>query len=80
MVIVKKFQGSTINAALYRKRGKVHWAKHSPCEVFRGSTQFCGALTSSAYYFTIAKFSQENFHDTLKNRERLAIKFSMFTV
>ena len=29
----------------------------------------CGALASSVYYLTIAKYSRENFHGTLTNRE-----------
>ena len=33
---------------------------------------FCGALASDVYYSTIAKYSQENFHSTLKNRKCLA--------
>ena len=30
---------------------------------------FHGALVSSVYYLTITKYSQENFHGTLKNHE-----------
>ena len=30
---------------------------------------FCGALASSAYYLTIAKYSRENFRSTLKNHK-----------
>ena len=33
---------------------------------------FHGALASSVYYLTIAKYSWENFHSTLENHESLA--------
>ena len=33
---------------------------------------FHGALASSIYYLTIAKYSRENFHSTLENRKSLA--------
>ena len=32
---------------------------------------FCSALASSAYYLTTAKYLQENFHGSLKNRKSL---------
>ena len=60
---------------IYRKRGKIRWAKHSrfqPYEVFRGNT-FRGAVaTSVRYYLRIAKNSRENFRGKLKNRENFA--------
>ena len=57
---------------LYRKHGKIRWAKHSwfqPYKVFCGNTYFRGTLATSIYYLPIAKYSRENFHGTLKNRE-----------
>ena len=32
---------------------------------------FCSVLASSAYYLTTAKYLQENFHGSLKNRKSL---------
>ena len=46
------------------------WLNIRPVKFLRD--YFRGALVSSAYYLTIAKFSQENLRDALKNRENLA--------
>ena len=34
---------------------------------------FCDALASSVYYLTIAKYSQENFHSTLKTAKTVKV-------
>ena len=63
------------NKIIYRRRGKIHWAKHSrfqPYEVFHRNTFAASALATSVYYLPIANNSQENFHGTLKNYENLA--------
>ena len=47
----------------------------SPMKAFVGILlweYFCGALASSVYYLIIAKYSQENFRNTLKNCKSLA--------
>ena len=49
----------------YCECGKIHWAKHSQLSPKKFSWRYlCGALASSDYYLTIAKYSQENFHST----------------
>ena len=34
---------------------------------------FCDALASSIYYLTIAKYSRENFHNTLKTTKTVKV-------
>ena len=58
---------------LYHKYGKIHWTKHlwfQHHEVFVGTLSQC--LGQQYYYLTTAKYSQENFWDTLGNCESLA--------
>ena len=53
---------------IYCKQGKIYWAKHLRFQPYK---VFHGALVNSVYYLTIAKYSWENFHSTLKNRKSL---------
>ena len=64
----------TIILLIYRKQGKICWAKHSrfkPYEVFL-QKYFHDALATSFYNLPIAKNSWENFCGTLENHESLA--------
>ena len=61
-----------MGGTIYRRRGKIHWAKHSRFqlyEIFRGALATTRA--TSVHYLPIAKISRENFRGKLENRESL---------
>ena len=70
---------------LYYKQRRICWAKHSqfqPYEFFVEMILWC--LGQHVYHITIAKYSQENFCGTLKNRKNCKkfspVNLSPFTV
>ena len=75
-LMIKTFKYCNI-AVLYRKRGKIRWAKLlwiPPNEVIHGKTFAVPDVSqylSNAIIYT-CKYSRENFRGALENRESLA--------